>query len=922
MKDPRSVTKLILLACLALLLGAAARASAQGSSATLWQDVNESQMAPGGERLIVPQQYRTLALDLAGVRRLLQAAPAASEVNFLESPVLIELPLPDGTIVEFRVVEASIMEAELQAKYPEIRTYQAASTTPERLKARLDLTPAGFHAVIFTAQGTVFIDPYRRGDAAHYLSYYTDDFARSGLDLLAQLPPLGESTVDSLIAQLPEQVTSGNELRTYRVAIAATGEYTIYHGGTVSDGLAAVVTALNRVNSVYERDVAVRMVLIKDNDLIIYTDPSTDPYSNNDGVAMLSQNQTNLDAVIGDANYDIGHVFSTGGGGVAYLEVPCVSGWKARGVTGLPNPIGDPFYIDYVAHEMGHQYGATHTFNGNEGSCSGGNRTAYSAYEPGSGTTVMAYAGICGSQDLQDHSDDDFHGVSFDQIVAYTTLGDGDTCAVTTTTGNQAPVVEAGTGGFYIPISTPFSLTGSATDPDGDPLTYDWEEWDLGPAGHPDSPSGDAPIFRSFVPVSTPTRIFPKISDIVNNTHTIGELLPTYTRNLTFRLTARDNHVAPSAGGVGYDSIAFDVTSAAGPFLVTAPNTAVIWTGNTSETVTWNVASTDLAPVSCPAVDISLSLDGGYTYPQTLLAGMPNDGSQEVTVPDVESFSARIKVACANNIFFDISNVNFIIESGTAVADLSLAKSVSPAGAVSPGALLEYTITVSNTGTLDATTRVTDTFAAGLVNPVCDGVPGDLDTTVLISNGSSESIECTAQADPALALQTSKLPAMAYVVPGSAITYTITVTNPNAIPVENLLVSDPDMGACTPALDLPLSLGAGASQVYTCPSVEVQSSTVSTATVTAEALLLNTAWASAPEDPAGQKVSNETASAVQLSAQASASVVVYQPLYLPAMLRTPEPVTGALPGSGSPLALGGGLILASILAIAPRKRRR
>lgn len=922
MKDARPLAKLFLLICLALFLGITASASAQGSPAPLWQVFSETQLAPGGERLIVPQSYRTLALDLTGMRRLLQAAPSASEVDFLESPVLIELPLPDGTLLEFRVVEASIMEAELQAKYPEIRTYQAASTTPERLKARLDLTPAGFHAVIFTAQGTVYIDPYRRGDAAHYLSYYTADFASSGLELLAQLPPLGESTVDSLIAQLPEQVTSGNELRTYRVAIATTGEYTIFHGGTVSDGLAAVVTALNRVNSVYERDVAVRMVLIKDNDLIIYTNPSTDPYTNNNGVAMLGENQANLDAVIGDANYDIGHVFSTGGGGVAYLEVPCVTGWKARGVTGLTNPIGDPFYIDYVAHEMGHQYGATHTFNGNEGSCSGGNRTASTAYEPGSGTTVMAYAGICGSQDLQDHSDDDFHGVSFDQIIAYTTLGDGDTCAVTTTTGNQAPVVEAGTGGFYIPISTPFSLTGSAADPDGDPLSYDWEEWDLGPAGHPDSPSGDAPIFRSFVPVSTPTRIFPKISDIVNNTHTIGELLPTYTRNLTFRLTARDNHVAPSAGGVGYDTIAFDVTSAAGPFLVTAPNTAVVWTGNTSETVTWNVANTNLAPVSCPAVDISLSVDGGYTYPQILLAGTPNDGSQAVSVPNLDTFVARIKVACANNVFFDISNVNFTIESGTAVADLSLTKAVSPAGAVSPGAPLEYTITVSNTGSLDATTLVSDTFAAGLVNPVCDGVPGDLETTVLISNGSSESIECTTQVDPTLALQISKQPDLAYLVPGGAITYTLTVTNPNSLPVGNLLVSDPDVGACTPALSLPLSLDPGASQVYLCPNVVVQSSTTSTATVTAEALLLNTAWASAPEDPAGEKVSNETATTVTLSAQASASVVVYQPLYLPAVLRTPEPVTGALPDSGSPLVWAGGLVVAALLSAAPRSRRR
>jgi hypothetical protein len=572
------------------------------------------------------------------------------------------------------------MAPELAAKFPEISTYAGQGLDDPTATTRLDWTPAGFHAIIFGLSGTVYIDPFSRNDVTHYISYYARDFIPSPDKRYVETLPFGADT-EAMQAELAELVAegvlapAGSELRTYRLAMAATGEYTIFHGGTVPLGLAAIVTSVNRVTGIYEREVAARMVLIANNDLIVYTNPSTDPYTNNNGVTMLGQNQSNLDAVIGSANYDFGHVFSTGGGGVANLGVICRAGVKARGVTGSSQPVGDPFDVDYVAHEIGHQFGANHSFNGNAGSCAGGNRNGPTAYEPGSGSTIMAYAGICGAQNLQLNSDDYFHGVNLDEIVAYSTVGSGNGCPVVTPTRNEPPVVNAGPGGFTIPSQTPFTLTGSASDPNGDALTYNWEEFDLGPAGAPNNPLSP-PFFRSWPSVASPARTFPRLPDLVNNTTVIGEVLPNATRALSFRLTVRDNRLG--GGGVNSANVSFNVTTAAGPFAVIAPNTAVVWAGNSQQNVTWNVAGTTVAPVSCAKVDISLSTDGGFTYPITLAVDTDNDGAQPIVVPNIATTSARVRVACAGNIFFDISNVNFTITAADCFwADINCSCGVS-----------------------------------------------------------------------------------------------------------------------------------------------------------------------------------------------------------------------------------------------------
>ena len=649
----------------------------------MWSFVDESSLDQSN-RVLIPMVYRTVRLDEEALLQALSSAPMEFTGDASRNPI-ISLPMPDGTMARFRFEHSPVVEPGLAAKYPELNaTYRAQGIDDPAASCRFDLMLSGFHAIILSPSGTVLIDPYAQGETTNYITYWKRDAAN-----LAQpwgcefnhpeLPPLpDQGTVP------PPAVISGTTLRTYRLALAATNEYAVVAGSnTVSGTLAAEVVIMNRVNGVYERDVAIHMNIVANNNLITYAgdnngcggpcNSSNDPYSNGDGSTMLGQNQTTCNTVIGSANYDIGHVFSTGGGGVAQLGVPCGSS-KARGVTGQPSPFGDPFAIDYVAHEMGHQFGANHTFNGASGNC-GGNRSGTHAYEPGSGITIMAYAGICQNQDLAAHSIDTFHIDSLNAIVAFTQGGAGDACDVPTATGNTPPTI-SGPGNFSIPIQTPFSLTASATDPNGDSITYDWQEFDLG-ASTTAVPNTDAtgakPIFRSYLPTSSGTRFFPSLQYILSNANVppstngscptaaclTGELLPTISRTMVFQVVARDNRA--NGGGINSTSSTLTVTNTSGPFAVTAPNTAITILGGTNFSVTWNVANTTAAPVSAANVKISLSTDGGNTFPTVLLASTPNDGSQSVLIPNTPTSVGRIKIEGVGNIFFDISDTNFSI---------------------------------------------------------------------------------------------------------------------------------------------------------------------------------------------------------------------------------------------------------------------
>jgi hypothetical protein len=641
-------------------------------SNNFWKDADESKLFKTSNRFIIHDKYRTLELDYISLKSFLSSIPSESNEASRKSKQYLTLPMPDNSMQRFEVYESSIMEDNLAERYPEIRTYLGFGIDDPYASIRFDFTPDGFHAIILSQSGRVFIDPFSKGDIKNYISYYSRDYFQNEKEFYCEVKDDFNRTQElGLLKNAQTSLSIGPELKQYRIAISATGEYTTFHGGTIPQALAAIVTTLNRINAIYETEVGVRMILVSNNDQLIFTDPATDPFTNYDGDAMLAENQTTVDSRIGSANYDIGHVFSTGGGGIAYLGVVCFNGYKAQGVTGSSSPVGDPFDVDYVAHEIGHQFGANHTFNGSSGNCSGSNRNPDTAYEPGSGSTIMAYAGICSPQNLQSHSDPYFHSASFDEIVSYVNSVYGNGCVKKIATGNNAPLVTVPPGGFYIPKSTPFYLTGSATDPENDALTYCWEEFDLGPTGAPETPSGNAPIFRSWTPTNSPTRFFPRLQDLISNTSVKGEILPTYSRTLTFRLIARDNKAG--GGGVNYSNVLFFVDAEAGPFVVTSPNTNLTWQGNSVQNITWNVANTDLSSVSCTNVKILLSLDGGFTYPITLAENTPNDGSENVTIPDTASTQARIKVEAVGNIFFDISNQNFVIEKTIPVELISFA---------------------------------------------------------------------------------------------------------------------------------------------------------------------------------------------------------------------------------------------------------
>jgi hypothetical protein len=612
----------------------------------LWSEIEQPQFQSNSLIQVTnrPVAFKMYELDADRLGQMLAAAPREIASGARGSRLVISIPMPDGGYSHFRIVNSPLLAPALAAQHPELQTYLGEGIEDRTATARMDRTPAGFHAMILTPKGTVYVDPYLRGDTRQYMSFWKSDLERQPGDFICNA-----SEVNTDIS-LPNRIAtpSGGNLRTYRLAMTATGEYTQFFGGTVAAAQAAITTTVNRVNGIYEKELSIRLSLVAFN---IYTNPATDPFPAGTSVngTLLNENQTDTDTNVGSANYDIGHIVSSGGGGGLAQFGVCAAN-KAKGGTSRGTPQGDDFDVDYVAHEMGHQFHADHTFNGSTSSCGGGNRVASSAYEPGSGTTIMAYAGICGAEDVQPHSDPFFHTRSFDQIVAF--REGGGTCGPSTATGNSPPNVNAGSD-FTIPRNTPFRLTATGSDPDSDPLTFGWEQFDLGTQSPPAN-NADGPLFRSPVPTTSPTRTLPKMSTVLSGVADPWEHLPTVDRDMNFRCTARDNRAG--GGGVNYDAMVVHVSGA--PFAVTYPNGGETLNSGCPVTVTWTVGGGSVAA----NVNIRYSSNGGATF-STLAANTANDGSEAVTLPCGATSQGRIMVEAVGNIFFDVSNGNFSVSA-------------------------------------------------------------------------------------------------------------------------------------------------------------------------------------------------------------------------------------------------------------------
>ncbi|MDG1347022.1 MAG: M12 family metallo-peptidase [Crocinitomicaceae bacterium] len=662
-------------------------------------------------------------VDLSAMISAIQSAPYRENVDLGNSTFFIQLPNLTGGFKTYKVLRNQIMHPQLNVLYPDILTFDGVNVSNVLEKVKLDITPQGFHAMITSpGHSTIFIDPIHSALPNKVMAYYKKDFYTN-----KQMSCEFESREEKLTKLItsdasPEYGTC--QLRTYRLALAATAEYTAYHTNATL-AAAAQVTTMNRVNGVFERDIAITMTLVPNNNLLIYTNASTDPYTNGNAGAMINQNVTACNGQIGSTNFDIGHVFGTNSGGLAGLGVVCGSN-KARGVTGSSNPVGDPFDIDYVAHEMGHQFNANHTQNNN---C---NRNNPTAVEPGSASTIMGYAGIC-SPNVQSNSDDHFHGINLSEIHNLIT-STSHTCPVLTTLMNSAPVITAGPTTVYVPVSTPFALNCIATDVNGDTLTYNWEQTDNQVSTQPPvSTSTGGPNFRSLPSSTNPTRYFPKLVDLAAGGPFTWEVVPSVARTMNFRCSVRDNSAGPG-GCSDHVNVAVTSVAAAGPFVVTYPNAnGIIWAGSSTQTVTWSVANTTAAPISAATVDIYLSTDGGLTFPTLLLAGTTNDGSQAITVPSTATTTARIMVISAAGIFFDISNNNFEITAST----FDYVLNVSPTNlSVCQGANGAFNVTSSSIGGYSAAINLSALNVPGGATPGFSSAtitPGQ-QSTLTISN--------------------------------------------------------------------------------------------------------------------------------------------------------------------------------------------
>ncbi len=758
MRTPNFVAQLCRFSlCLALTLGvfqvlsfAATKSETDGrivpQQSAMWQPKTGDDVQSRGRRIVTPDKFLVYGLDRNALKQTLDQAPLEFTPAARLKEIVLQIPAPDGSLQRFRIEDSPLLSPEVAAQFPDWKTFQGYGIDDPTATARFDFTPTGFHAYILSSFGTYAIDPFQENDRGNYIVYGKKDLSRiTGFhcnleeELSKNSPAAVNPSTDA------PAFSNGAQIRTYRLAVATTGEYTAFFGGA-TQAFNQVVTSVNRVTGVYRKELAVSFTLVSTTNTIYTTTTETPAnYLNNGSSADINANQTNIDSIVGAANYDVGHLFETGPGGIAQLASVCGTG-KARGLSGIPNPTGDPFDIDYVAHELGHQFSQNHTFNAT-GNC--GSSPAQTRMEGGSAVTIMGYAGICSSTaNVARNSIETFHIVNLTEAVNFITTGAGATCGTVAGT-NAVPVISALTN-YSIPFNTPFSLTALATDGDSDPLTYNWEQNNAGASAsnYPASPDDDdtalavRPLMRSYLPTVSSTRTFPSLTYILNNaneppltftgtsplgaicagTCITGEDLPSIARTMNFRVSVRDNR-----GGVSDAGLTVASVNTTTPFRVTSANTAgTNLTAGNPFNITWDVSGTTAAPISTEFVKISLSTDGGQTFPTILAASTANDGSESITVPNMQTTTARIKIEAVGNIFFDINdaNISIVQPGGPAVVNagpvvITAESCGTPNGNPDPGETVTVTLPLSNNGG-SATTNLMATLQAtgGVVSSV------------------------------------------------------------------------------------------------------------------------------------------------------------------------------------------------------------
>ncbi|WP_299122941.1 zinc-dependent metalloprotease [uncultured Winogradskyella sp.] len=629
--------------------------------------------------------YQEVKIDIDRLKSNLQNArikgTAAQNKN---SNTIVELPIPKGGMQQFRVVESPILSPELSAARPEVKSYIAKGIDDPTATTRFNITSAGFYGVIKSVDGISIIEKMDRTSRDNqYITYYDHNIIQHAGEFECQSEEESESrSYTPTYGRIDSCFQIGDNLRSYEMVLTCSGEFYALNGGTDPLVEAALLNRITQVNTVYETEVATTFSIVE---FLLNSDPATDPYSDpTNTFSSITETENYINANVSVSSWDIGHGFheitcgsGCGWAGRAGLGVVCTTA-KARGYTYLPNDI--PTAITVLLHEFGHQFSNRHTNYG----CNSNN--ACSRYEPGQGSTIMSTGAGCDAGDDFANRTDYFSVASLQSMINFmdaglfvtgtscgsVTIGGWSDCSTLIPTGNNMPSSDANVNsinGLVIPHSTPFLLTGSGSDPDGvSSLTYNWEQYDTDYAGS-DAPddtatSTTAPLFRSFPPSTSNERTVPILSSVLagNITTGTGEVLPSVARNLTWRLTVRDNEIG--GGGVACDQISLTV-GADGPFRISSQNSTTAWMAGDTETVTWDVANTDNAIYTCANVDVLYSSDGGNTFSTTLASGVPNNGSVNITVPGLSTTTGRIKIVCTggSNIFFDINDVDILVTS-------------------------------------------------------------------------------------------------------------------------------------------------------------------------------------------------------------------------------------------------------------------